>query len=245
MEAIKGSFSPQCHYYISTKEAHKPYANSLALHTQENPVDIIANREDLHLSPSPLHYIVANQVHSNRIEVICEKDSKGWLEEQSAISDCDGLITDQKGIVLTILTADCVPILLYDTKREVIGALHAGWKGTQLKIAQHAITIMQESFHSDPKDIHAYIAPAIGDCCYEVGSDVAQHFETDSFETKGEKFMLDLPYDNEKQLIQMGVAKEHIIQSRICTACEVDRFFSYRQEQGCSGRFMSMIWIEA
>jgi copper oxidase (laccase) domain-containing protein len=102
---------------------------------------------------------------------------------------------------------------------------------------------MKEVYGSDPKDIIAGIAPSIGSCCYEVGSDVAQHFfdTPEGLSSKGEKYMLDLPHINQQQLLNAGVIAEHIEMSHICTACEVEQFFSYRKEQGCSGRFMSMI----
>ncbi|MBN2826219.1 MAG: peptidoglycan editing factor PgeF [Campylobacterales bacterium] len=243
MPPIQRSFSPTCHYRITTKESSRPYQNSLALHTNENPSDIIANRQNLHLSSTPLHYIAAHQIHSNRIEIIREQNSHGWHEK--ATIECDGLITDQKNVVLAILTADCVPILLYDTTKEVIGAVHAGWKGTQQQIVQETIKQMQQHFDTNPKDIVAYIAPSIGQCCYEVGEDVALHFEPTSYKSKGEKFMLDLPHANQQQLLNMGIPQSNITLSNICTSCEVERFFSYRKECGCSGRFMSMIWMES
>jgi len=243
MQAIRDSFDDQCHYYISTKDNTKPYHNSLALHTDENPKDIINNRQSLKLSNQPLHHIVAHQVHSNRIEIIDSSTSHGWHE--AATIECDGLITNQKNLVLTILTADCVPVLLYDKVNEVIGAVHAGWKGTHKQITQRAIEIMQTRFGSKPQNILAYIAPSIGQCCYGVGADVALHFEPTSYKSKGEKFMLDLPHDNLQQLLNMGIPQSNITLSNICTACEVESFFSYRKECGCSGRFMSMIWMES
>jgi len=242
MHAISTSFSPTCHYHITSKDSNKPYHNSLALHTNENHTDIISNRQNLKLSPSPLEFVVAHQVHSNTITIIDNKTSHGWNE--ASTMECDGLITNQKNLVLSILTADCVPILLYDQHNEVIAALHAGWKGTKLSIAKNAIEKMQQKFGSNPKDIVAYIAPSIGQCCYEVGSDVASHFDRDAYTPKEDKYMLNLPYANQKQLLEVGLHKHNIALSNICTACEVDRFFSYRQEGGCSGRFMSMIWME-
>jgi len=243
MSPIQGSFAPTCHYRITTKDPAKPYQNSLALHTHENPLDILYNRPSLHLSSKPLHYIVAHQVHSNRIEIIKEQNSHGWHE--NATIECDGLLTNQKNVVLTILTADCVPILLYDPTKEVIGAVHAGWKGSKLEIAKEAMRLMQHEFGSNPHDILAYIAPSIGQCCYEVGEEVALHFDSNCYHIKGDKFMLDLPFVNKKQLMQMGVLEENITLSNICTSCEVESFFSYRKEGGCSGRFMSTVWMES
>ena len=104
---------------------------------------------------------------------------------------------------------------------------------------------MTEVFGSNPKDIMAGIAPSIGSCCYEVEEDVAGHFfeSPEAFTKQGEKYMLNLPYLNQKQLLDAGVEESNIEMSNICTACEVERFFSYRKEKGCSGRFMSMIGL--
>ena len=95
----------------------------------------------------------------------------------------------------------------------------------------------------EPENIIAGIAPSIGSCCYEVGEDVAKHFfdTPDGFRSVGEKYMLDLLFINKKQLLDVGLKEGNIEMSDVCTACEVDRYFSYRKEQGCSGRFMSMM----
>jgi copper oxidase (laccase) domain-containing protein len=102
---------------------------------------------------------------------------------------------------------------------------------------------MQKEFNSNPVDIIAGVAPSIGRCCYEVDWGVAQYFQeyNNAFDKIGDKYMLDLPYINKSQLLKAGLQEKNIELSNICTACEVDRYFSYRKENGCSGRFMSMI----
>jgi len=153
------------------------------------------------------------------------------------------LITNQKNIVLSILTADCVPILLYDPIQEVIAAVHAGWRGTKEHIVSKTVKKMIESFDSNAEDIIAGIAPSIGQCCYEVGADVAINFKhlPHAYTTKNDRFMLNLPKINQQQLCDIGVLSKNIEMSHICTSCEVERFFSYRKEKKCSGRFMSTL----
>ena len=240
---------PALLHAVTTKSNDLPYAFSLALHTGEDVENIVANREILSTllgAEKDLHFIVAKQTHSDNIRIIRKKESKGWKQLEDAIENCDALITDVEGVVLSILTADCVPVLLYDREREVVGAVHAGWKGTKAQIVSKTVQKMAEIYGSDPKDIIAGIAPSIGSCCYEVGKDVAEHFfdMPKGFSSKGEKYMLDLPYINQQQLLDAGLKTEHIEMSHVCTACEVEQFFSYRKEQGCSGRFMSMIAIK-
>ena len=241
--------SPSLLHAVTTKSNDLPYAFSLALHTGEAVENILANRNKLSTllhSDEPLHYIVANQTHSDNIKIITHKETKGWESLSDAIEDCDALITDVKGVVLNVLTADCVPILLYDKEKEVVAAVHAGWKGTKAQIVAKTIHKMTEMYGCDPKEIIAGIAPSIGRCCYEVGEDVAEHFfdMPEGFTPKGEKYMLDLPFINKQQLLDAGLQEENIEMSHTCTACDVERFFSYRKEQGCSGRFMSMIGIK-
>jgi len=240
---------PKLLHFVTTKSSDMPYSFSLALHTGEDKKTIINNRYTLAKqlqTKDNLQFIVANQTHSNNIQVITENTTKGWESLSDAVEDCDALITNLSNIMLTILTADCVPILLYDKENYVIAAIHAGWKGTKAGITTKTIQKMKEYFGSDTKNIIAAVAPSIGRCCYEVDENVAKHFfdMPDSFTQINKKYMLDLPNINKVQLLKAGLTEEHIEMSNICTACDVEHFFSYRKEQGCSGRFMSMIGLE-
>jgi YfiH family protein len=240
---------PKLLHLVTTKASDMPYSFSLALHTGEDEKTIISNRDlvakKLHTTDT-LHFIVANQTHSDHIHIVTEEKTKGWESLSDAIEACDALITNRPHVMLTILTADCVPILLYDKNNHVIAAIHAGWKGTKAQITSKTITKMKETFNTHTEDIMAAIAPSIGQCCYEVGEEVAQHFfdTPEGFRQVQEKYMLDLPQINKIQLLKSGLKEEHIEMSNICTACEVEHFFSYRKEQGCSGRFMSMIGLK-
>ena len=236
-------------HLVSTKSSDYTYSFSLALHTGEDKTDIIENRNILakHMHrDAPLHFIIANQTHGSRIVVIREQETRGWESQSDAIENCDALITNMPNTILNILTADCVPVLLYDTKKGVIAAIHAGWKGTQKQIVIKTLQKMKTEFNSNPNDILAGIAPSIGRCCYEVGEDVAKHFfdMPQSFVQIKDKYMLDLPYINKEQLLDFGLKEKNIEMSNICTSCHTDRFFSYRKEKGCSGRFVSMIGLK-
>jgi YfiH family protein len=231
---------------VTNRSMNFPYDFSMALHTGENKNKIIGNRKIIasHLkSDENLHFIVANQTHSDHIKIITKKEAKGWESLEDAVEDCDALITNVKGIVLTILTADCVPVLLYDNEKKVVAAVHAGWKGTKANIVAKTVLKMKEIYACNPENIVAAVAPSIGSCCYEVGEDVAKHFfDILKGVTKREdKYMLDLPYINKYQLLESGLKEEHIEMSNVCTACDFERYFSYRKEKGCSGRFMSII----
>lgn len=235
-----------CRHAVSMKSSIAPYELSVALHTGEDRPSIVSNRkkiiEELGWHDT-LYFVIANQTHSDNIIIIDETKSYGWESLEDAVEDCDAFITDQKHVVLSILTADCVPVLLLDNVKGVVAAVHAGWKGTKEQIVAKTVDKMVEAFGCDPEDIIAGVAPSIGTCCYEVGHDVAQHFmHTKHAHVKNEdKYMLDLPAINKEQLLTSGLLESNIEMSEVCTACEVEQFFSYRKEGGCSGRFMSMI----
>lgn len=236
-----------CFHAVTTKESALFCQGSLALHTGEPAEEIIANRREVAQRlgiGQQAHFIAAQQTHSDNITIIESRGSRGWHAIGDAVADCDAMITAQRGVVLTILTADCVPVLLFDPEKAVVAAIHAGWRGTRANITGKTVQKMVRDFGSDPKEIVAFIAPSIGRCCYEVGEDVAHHFSDEEvFDQVGEKYMLDLPLVNQKQLLDAGLHAEKIEMSGECTSCEVERYFSYRKEQGCSGRFMSMIGL--
>ena len=236
-----------CFHTVTTKESAFFCHGSLALHTGEPAEEVIANRREVARRlgiEQQAHFVVAEQTHSDNITIIGSRESRGWHTAEDAVENCDAMITDQKGVVLTILTADCVPLLLFDPEKAVVAAIHAGWRGTKANITGKTVQKMVESFGSEAEDIVAFIAPSIGRCCYEVGEDVAKHFiDKEVFDRAGEKYMLDLPLANQKQLLDAGLIRENIERCGECTACEVERYFSYRKEQGCSGRFMSMIGL--
>jgi YfiH family protein len=241
---------PTLLHSVSKKSTSYPYSCSLALHTGEEKNDIITNRKIIigHFSPDTYYdFVMAQQTHSDNIHVIKEKETRGLKCMEDGIENCDALLTDLKGVMIAVVTADCIPILLYDKEKKVIAAVHAGWKGTKNKIVYKTVQMMIKTYNSNPKNIIAGIAPSIGSCCYEVGEDVAKHFFSypQSMQKKSDKYMLDLPYLNKIQLKEAGLIYKNIEMSNVCTSCNVKDYFSYRKEKGCSGRFMSMIALKS
>lgn len=177
----------------------------------------------------------------------------------------DAIITKQRGVALTMSSADCVPLMFYDPVQCAIGMAHAGWRGTARGIAAATVDAMAEQFGSLPCNIYVGIGPSIGSCCYEVTEDVRRlftgqlqfdHMPTDvryrkhvqesaAFALKQltdrNSLHLDLWETNRNQLLIAGVLPEHIESSQICTSCEKDRFFSHRGEHGKAGRFPSIL----
>ena len=154
----------------------------------------------------------------------------------------DAILTDSKKVSLFMQFADCVPILVYDPHKNLIGIIHAGWQGTIKRIVQKTIQFMQENFHCKPEDIIAGIGPSIGPDHYEVGKNVVIEIEDKLSELTAEvlsnnngKFYFDLWKANRLLLEKSGVVK--IETAEICTACNLQDWYSYRCEGQKSGRF--------
>lgn len=236
-----------CVHGVSKKNALLPLSFSLALHTWEDAKSIILNRKkflDMLGASKDSKIVLANQTHSDNIVIIDNKQTRGWLSEDDAIASCDALITEQKNLLIGVLTADCVPILLLDNIKGVVSAVHAGWKGTKEQIVYKSAMKMKEVFGCN--DIIAVIGPSIGACCYEVSSELVEHFSDypQAIKQTNSKYWLDLPLINRLQLESAGVDNKNIEMSDTCTSCNNEHFFSYRKEHGCNGRFLSVIGIK-
>ena len=158
----------------------------------------------------------------------------------------DIILTDTPGVTLYMRFADCVPVLLYDPVRAVVGMVHAGWLGTVRGAARVAVQAMAAGYGSRPADILAAIGPSIGVDHYEVGADVldqvAQAFGAEGtmlVQVRGDRSYLDLWAANRIQLQQLGV--DQIEVAGLCTACHTDDWFSHRAEKGRTGRFGALI----
>jgi YfiH family protein len=172
------------------------------------------------------------QRHTGRIQV---------LEKDIVAEVADAVITDRRNIFIGILIADCVPILLYDESKGIIGAVHAGWRGTAKQILKETIATMQAKFGCVPGDIRIAIGPSIRQCSYEVDEDVKASVqeatgEGNYYRKAGDKYYIDLSSANRIQALSMRVLPENIWQSGECTFCNPDRFYSYRYSKGSSGR---------
>jgi len=153
----------------------------------------------------------------------------------------DAVITGKKGILIGVQVADCVPVLLYDKSQGIIGAVHAGWRGTAKEILKGTIRTMQERFASSPDNISIAIGPSIRQCCYEVGDEVETSVrnvtgEGNYYVIKGNKRFIDLSSANKIQALSMGIPIENIWQSEECTFCNPEKFYSYRHAKKSAGR---------
>ncbi|MBV9745372.1 MAG: peptidoglycan editing factor PgeF [Acidobacteriia bacterium] len=152
------------------------------------------------------------------------------------LGEGDALLDNAPGAALAIRTADCVPILLVDKLHHAVAAVHAGWRGTAAGIVQRAVGAMKERFGSKSDDLHAALGPGIGECCYEVGPEVAAQFGY-----RG-RAHLDLGAINRRQLLAAGLPESHIYAASLCTMCLAE-FHSYRRDREAAGRNYSFAGI--
>lgn len=168
---------------------------------------------------------------------------------QAMLQEKDAVITNIPNVCLCVSTADCVPVLLYDSVREVVAAVHAGWRGTVGKIVAHTLQVMREHYGTQAKDVHAIIGPCISLKAFEVGIEVYEAFEQAGFDMsqiahwhpEKEKYHIDLPAANRLQLLAEGVPEEQIHDSAICTYTQHEDFFSARRLGIRSGRILNGI----
>lgn len=184
------------------------------------------------------------QVHS--ADAVCANAPRPQGE---SLRQADIILTDKRDVTLFMRFADCVPILLHDPRKGVVGVAHAGWMGTLRDVAASTVKAMEAQYDSNPADIIAGIGPSIGPDHYEIGADVIlqvmQKFGDDSeqvLKSHNGKIHFDLWKTNQTLLERAGVGK--IETAEICTACHTDDWFSHRAEKGRTGRFGALITLQ-
>ncbi|MBN1291648.1 MAG: peptidoglycan editing factor PgeF [Candidatus Latescibacteria bacterium] len=172
------------------------------------------------------------QVHGSHVEIV----GSGGIYRET-----DALITSKPGLMLCIQVADCVPLLLNDPVRNIIAAVHCGWKPITSGIAEKCVQIMTEEFSVKPESILAAIGPSAGKCCYEVGLDVAEHLKPEAICKHDSRLHADLKKELWLRLVDTGLIAQHIDVSNECTICNEGLFYSYRRDGIQSGRMLGFI----
>jgi len=201
-----------------------------------------------------LPLVAVRQVHGAVVKVVNEGET-GWSDtEGRAVLEADGLLTAAPDVLLGVQAADCVPVLVADTRLRVVGAFHAGWRGTVAGIVQKGVAQMQSQFGSKPEDLIGAVGPAIGACCYTVGEEVhgqfhqAYRYAAELFTERESGLRVDLREANQRQLCDAGLAASAIAVVGECTGCTRlgdgrRKYFSHRAEHGFTGRAMGIIGI--
>ncbi len=179
--------------------------------------------------------VFPQQVHSANVQVV---------RQPGVIAECDALITAEKNLFLTVQTADCFPVFLYDPIKKVVALVHSGWRGTAQNIVGKTVLRMKNDFNCQAEDLRVGIGPGVQQMCYQVDQQTAKHFEPRFLKDDGPgHFRLDLQGAIIHQLQQSGVPLKHIEVENVCTHCAQETYFSYRRDGQNSGRMMGVIGI--
>jgi YfiH family protein len=195
---------------------------------------------DAHPILKNFELLFLNQIHSDILHIIDDVPSE--------VLSGDAMLTDRRGLLLVIRTADCLPVLIVDPKRMAVAAVHCGWRSTRQMLVRKVVRCLEEQFQCDPSYLLVALGPCIGKDCYEVGEDVREEFEdgglaNDAFIPHPHhigKYYLDLRMATKNQLLDGGIEESNISFVDLCTCCE-GSLFSYRGSGQKKGRMLSFI----
>lgn len=234
---------------MSMKDNTREENNNMALHVCQSEAAVLANRKNLadSLSVDLNQFVFANQTHSANFYNVTKKEiGYGVLDQGTAIKNTDALYTYEPNIMLSILTADCVPIFFYHETTGVIGAVHSGWQGTVKEITKKLFTHLIEVEKNHPSGFHVYIGMALSQEKFEVDDDVYEKFLSLQYADKfiykniqSNKYHIDNQLTVKEQCLLTGIPERNIMIDRTCTFQD-QRGFSYR-ENNQTGRHVSFI----
>ena len=179
--------------------------------------------------------VTMRQVHGNDVLMVDDAAMN--------ISEADAVISRRKKALLTVRTADCLPVFLVDARNEAVGLVHAGWKGTRLQICMKTVLMMKEEYGTDLSQLQVAFGPCIRKGSYSVGSEFSEFFP-DEVEERDGKLWFDLALANKRQLLRAGVSEKNLWD------CEIDTFrhrgcSSYRRDGDQAGRMLSGIVLNS
>lgn len=186
--------------------------------------------------------VFPKQIHTADVIVL---DKTTHLEKPIHLfqEKADAIITKEKNIVIGVVTADCLPVFLYDKKNQAIGVVHAGWRGLAANIITATILKMREHFGTNAQDLQAYLGPSAGVCCYEVQSEFLSHFSNSLLEERSEKLFFNPKKAGISELLENNMTINNIdTTNHICTICN-GHFCSVRRQKENAGRQPSFIFL--
>jgi len=213
---------------------------NVGLNSGDDPSLVAENRHRILARMGGAKAIFLNQVHGTNIHILNQKLN---LEKRQEPVIADGVVTDISGVCLMIQVADCQGILLFDPIKKVIANIHSGWRGSLKNIIGSCIDVMTNRFKCQPDHILAGISPSLGPCCAEFINYKDEIPKTLwSYKLQGRSYF-DFWKMSRDQIMEKGVKKENIEMMNICTKCNSNYFYSYRQEKR-TGRFACAISLK-
>ena len=223
-----------------------------AFHVNDLADDVVSNRRILaeRIQVPAEKWVGAEQTHeTNIVKITASEAGLGALDYATALKQTDGMYTKENGILLTLLFADCVPVFFFAPKHHLVGAAHAGWKGTVGGISKAMVEKWTRVEGIPAEDIYVAIGPSICPKCYMVDKKIIdllkvileEETKTAYNQITESQFSLDLKKANALILHKSGILNENIITSELCTSCDETLFFSHRRDSGKTGRMMGFI----
>jgi YfiH family protein len=193
--------------------------------------------------------VTAKQVHGNRCLTVVDQDPEKLA--QLAQTDADALLTDQPGILLGVMTADCLPLIMIDRRQRAVAVVHVGWRGLDQAIGVETVAQLNRDFAVAAENLQVFAGPAIGSCCFQVGIEVVDRFRGHPvlagvdgwYQERSSGYYIDLLSIQRAQLLAAGVAEENFHVVDICTFCH-DFCFSYRRDHAITGRQLAFVGIK-
>ena len=218
---------------------------------KDEPIEVTNKNLDIVCSAIGVDYrklVMSKQVHGDNVLVVDENFLKVKSSNNQPSQGYDALITNLPKVPLMTFYADCVPIFLLDPVNKAIGLVHSGWRSTVLHIVQKTIEKMKNVYNTNPEHLLAAIGPSIERDCFEVDEDTVEKFR-DSFNDYNDiifpkengKYLIDLWLANKKLLLESGVMQERINESKMCTRCNSELFFSHRRDKGRNGSMSAIM----
>lgn len=242
--------------FTSCRGGHssQPYQSlNMGLHVGDQKASVIANRRELlQAFASDLEQMVCcQQVHSaNVILVGPETAGRGAGDLASALPDFDAMVCHTPDLILAAFYADCFPVFMFDPVQRAAAIAHSGWKGTMGRIARATLDKMERACGSNPEDIEVFIGPGIDSCCFNISAELAERVQqefslfNDIIYTKPNRLTWSLKNTIRQTLIEAGCRAVNITSCDLCTCCHPELFYSYRRENGNTGRMGAFIGLQ-
>ncbi len=237
------------HFFSTVKHEKLEHPVNFGFHYGEPREQILSHyriAEEV-LSEPVERMVKSTQIHEAVVRPVTEADCGKGILRETDIENADGLICNIPHLPLVIFSADCTPVLLADKEKNVVCAVHAGWRGTVQQIAGNAVRQMNRQYGVPMENILCAIGPCISKCCFEVSREVVDAFETlfpmEPFLLKKEngRYHIDLKQVNREILCRAGVPQQNIDISDHCTFCDEELFYSYRRQGNAAGRMAAFI----
>lgn len=226
------------------------FGEKVATFFSDRSVDYVLKPEQSDLTPSQKEHLSRQfvfpvprifnirQVHGEHVLVVTADDLKN-----SGVPEADAVITNARHVPIAVRTADCLPVFIFDPKKNCLGLVHSGWRGSEKRIVVKALQRMRDEWGCAPENIQIVFGPCIRPCCYEVGGEFKNFFRRGILNHDG-KFFLDLPLVNRDQLIGYGIKSKNIFDPGDCTCCD-QSYFSYRRDGPAAGRHLSLMVLKS